>query len=297
MEPRVSTVVPVYNGARWLRSTVESLASQTHPNHEIVLVNDGSTDRSGALIDELARAENIIAVHQSNAGVAAARNKGIRCASGDLIAFCDQDDLWLSNKLEAQLPLFSSEIGLVFSGVEFRYPERSRQAVPKGPPPTFQSMLLSNSICSCTAIVRRSELEQVGLLDPDRALMGVDDWHLWLRLLTVTRAAYAPEVLAVHVVHGDNYSSQERAMLDASLACLDAIETDESLSKGEADLCNARISVYRHYAQNFIFYSEFDEARRCLRELYRLQPTPGSFIPTDVLSPPFPTPYSAACSS
>ena len=275
MPALVSTIVPVYNGTRWLRATVESLLSQTWPHHEVILVDDGSTDGSSELLVQLSEDSRIKVVRQANAGVAAARNTGIGVATGDYLAFCDQDDLWLPSKLERQLPLFSDTVGLVYSGVEFRYPDRSRHAVPSGSPADFDTTLANNGICSCTVVARRELVDRVGAFEGDRALMGVDDWHLWLKLLNVTASAFAPEVLAVHRVHDNNYSSREGAMLSASLACLDALACDPDLADRPMDLDGARVAVYRHYGRNFLHYGQFSEARECLRQSLKLSPLDG----------------------
>ena len=90
---KISVVVPAYNAEKDIDRLVNSLLAQTYPNLEILLVDDGSTDGTGKRIDELAEAnDNVFAFHQPNGGSSAARNTGIRHATGDYIAFCDSDD-------------------------------------------------------------------------------------------------------------------------------------------------------------------------------------------------------------
>lgn len=273
MSLKVSTIVPVYNGAQWLQSTVESLLAQSYPEHEIVLVDDGSSDDSLQLAQALAaQYPQILAISQTNGGVAAARNTGIRAASGELIALCDQDDLWMPGKLAAQVPLFSDTVGLVYSGIEFRYPDYAKKIVPRGRSVTLQDILRRNSISSCTVVARRDLVDQVGLFEPDRALMGVDDWHLWIKLLTRTQADYVPEVLATHIVHGDNYSFRELDMLSASIACIDNLGKEPLLTGYEDELKTAAFNVYDHYARNLIHYGQFAEAVKCISQKRRLKP-------------------------
>ena len=96
MEHLVSIIVPVYNTGEYLAPCIESLTSQTYSNLEIILVDDGSTDGSGAVCDEFARRDDRVKViHQKNAGVSAARNAGLEIARGEYIAFVDSDD-WVS---------------------------------------------------------------------------------------------------------------------------------------------------------------------------------------------------------
>ena len=98
-EPLVSVVIPVFNGERFLAQAVESALGQTYRRTEVIVVDDGSTDRSR----NVAGAYSVIFVRQENRGISAARNRGLATAGGELIAFLDQDDLWLPHKLERQV--------------------------------------------------------------------------------------------------------------------------------------------------------------------------------------------------
>ena len=98
-EKLISVIVPVYNAERFLKKCVESLLNQTYRNIEIILVNDGSTDSSGLICDELCKRDcRINVIHQKNLGVSATRNNGIRCAKGTYIGFVDSDD-YIENML------------------------------------------------------------------------------------------------------------------------------------------------------------------------------------------------------
>src|SRR5512143_3730544 len=100
-EPLVSVVMPVYNGARYLRQALESALAQTYRPLEIVVVDDGSTDETPAILAEFGT--RIRALRQPNSGSAAARNAALDAARGELIAFLDADDLWLPQKLAVQV--------------------------------------------------------------------------------------------------------------------------------------------------------------------------------------------------
>jgi glycosyltransferase involved in cell wall biosynthesis len=104
VEDLVSVVIPSYNRAYCVATTIDSALSQTHANLEILLVDDGSTDDTRALIEQRYRGEpRVRYIHQANAGVSAARNHGLRLARGAFIALLDSDDIWLPWKLEVQL--------------------------------------------------------------------------------------------------------------------------------------------------------------------------------------------------
>src|SRR5581483_4857500 len=102
--PLVSVVVPVYNGAKYLRQALDSALGQTYPRLQLVIVDDGSTDSSAEIIASYG--PRLCSIRQANAGVACARNAGIRAAAGDLIAFLDQDDWWLPEKVDRQVERF-----------------------------------------------------------------------------------------------------------------------------------------------------------------------------------------------
>lgn len=102
-DAKVSIIVPVYNASRHLEACVASLQAQDHENLEIILVDDGSTDGSGALCDRIATTdERVVVIHRENGGIAAAQNSGLDAASGELITFCDNDDL-VSSRLVSRL--------------------------------------------------------------------------------------------------------------------------------------------------------------------------------------------------
>lgn len=105
MEPcKVSMIVPVYNCEAYLEKCVNSILGQTEPNFELILVDDGSRDKSGTICDDFAaKDKRILVIHQENAGVSAARNAGLDAATGEYIGFVDADDYVLPNMLEVLL--------------------------------------------------------------------------------------------------------------------------------------------------------------------------------------------------
>lgn len=138
--PIVSVIVPVYNGEAYLEEALASALAQTWPHKEIVVVDDGSTDRTA----EIAKANaGVRYAYQENAGTGPARNLGIRLSTGPLLAFLDADDLWLPNKLELQVGAFQAkkDLDVVSCYVEnFFSPELDPEwtkniRIPEGPLP------------------------------------------------------------------------------------------------------------------------------------------------------------------
>lgn len=94
MNPKVSLVVPVYNVEKYIEECLNSVINQSYDNYEVILVDDGSTDRSGIICDNFARAKsNVKVVHQNNQGLSGARNCGVKVSNGEYITFVDSDDL------------------------------------------------------------------------------------------------------------------------------------------------------------------------------------------------------------
>src|SRR3989441_12309052 len=112
--PYVSVVIPVYNGERYLADAIQSVRDQTYQNFEVIVVDDGSTDGSAEVAQSFGEA--IRYVHQANGGVCKARNTGMAVARGGYLAFLDQDDLWLPDKLATQVAYLDShpEVGAVY---------------------------------------------------------------------------------------------------------------------------------------------------------------------------------------
>jgi len=187
-------VLPLYNGAPHLLATLHSVAAQTHPAVQVVVVDDDSTDGGPAL---LARSPvPVTLLQQKNAGVSAARNAGLAAAQGDFVCFLDQDDHWYPQHLEKQLTAFGSrpEAGVAVSPYQHWYPQDGRYADPAlvMPPPPQRALDQDHSgwvyhhfMHDCWALtsatmIRRQVLVEHGAFDI--TLPFSEDWALWLRL-------------------------------------------------------------------------------------------------------------------
>ncbi|MEM9217704.1 MAG: glycosyltransferase [Cyanobacteria bacterium P01_F01_bin.150] len=113
-----SIIIPVYNGAFFLSQAIDSIIQQGHNLSEIIIVDDGSTDNSQDIVQPYLKQNNVRYIYQQNQGVAAARNRGMEIVNGEYVAFLDQDDLFLPQKLEKTIQVFEQypEVGIVHSG-------------------------------------------------------------------------------------------------------------------------------------------------------------------------------------
>lgn len=109
-DPLISVIIPTYNRASTIKKSINSVLQQTYTNLEVIIVDDGSTDKTEEIINEI-KDPRVRLIIQKNQGACSARNTGIDAASGDYIAFQDSDDEWMPNKLDAQMQIFSKEVG------------------------------------------------------------------------------------------------------------------------------------------------------------------------------------------
>jgi glycosyltransferase involved in cell wall biosynthesis len=195
----VSTVIPAYNAERTIAQTLESVLAQDWPNHEVVVVNDGSTDRTAAILGKFRGQIRIIDC--PNQGAAPARNTGVARSSGKYIAFLDSDDVWLPGKLRAMVPAlernptatlaFSEYINVSESGVEF-------EPSGLGHAPSREEMMTSlPPILTSTWVLPRVLFEQIGGFSPAfRGGQGFEDSWFLLQLRELGEFIYVPEKLA-----------------------------------------------------------------------------------------------------
>lgn len=123
MTPLVSVIIPAYNAVETIIPCVKSVLNQTYENLEIIVVNDGSTDATRMTLTEYKKElciDNLQIISQANAGPSAARNLGIELARGEYVAFLDSDDLWMQNKVQAQMQVFITQTSAKIVGSTFR---------------------------------------------------------------------------------------------------------------------------------------------------------------------------------
>lgn len=182
--PLVSVVIPSYNHARYVGDAVDSALAQTNCRVEVIVVNDGSTDDTA---DVLARyGDRIRAIHQTNAGLSAARNTGIRHATGDWVSFLDADDYWHPQKTERQLAAVAEtpDVGVLGTNGGAGMPAELPIDAPLRDL-TVRDFLRETPITASSTMVRRHLFEHVGGFDP--ALRSAEDRDMWLRLAACVR--------------------------------------------------------------------------------------------------------------
>src|SRR5215203_1805916 len=202
--PTVSVIIPAYDAARYIGEALDSVVDQTVASHELIVINDGSPDVEDLERELQPHAQHIQYIKQENRGAAAARNTGLRAATGELVAFLDADDKWLPNFLEKQIELFKrSKADVVFSDALLTGESQSAgrtfmEMQPSRGDVTPEKLLaVEVTVLTSTVLARKSLILEVGLFD--ESIRRGHDFDLWFRLAKLgARFAYQREVLAHH---------------------------------------------------------------------------------------------------
>ena len=173
--PSVSVIIPVYNGEAFVSEAIESIRRQSHKPLEIIVVDDGSTDNTARVIASFDTC--VRHLFQQNSGPPAARNRGLKAANGDFIAFLDADDLWPETKLACQLARLADEPSVEIIVGRKRIVQSSD--VIDGRPKLESSSEPVISLDVGAALFRKSVFEKVGLFD--ERLKYQDDWDWFMR--------------------------------------------------------------------------------------------------------------------
>jgi glycosyltransferase involved in cell wall biosynthesis len=186
MKPAVSVVIATYNYGRYLGGALDSVLAQTCRDLEVIVIDDGSTDRTPEVVRRYLRDARVRYYRTDHVGQPKAKNTGIRLARGPLVAFLDADDVWLPAKLERQLALFRQDraLGVAYTRrlvidehgreVEYEHPVMHRGKI-------LDALFRSNRfVCFSSAVVRRDVLDDIGLFDESLPL--AIDYDLWLRM-------------------------------------------------------------------------------------------------------------------
>lgn len=225
MTPRVSVIVPAYNAAVYLPYAIDSVIAQTYPDWEIVIVDDGSTDNTQAVVESyrpklLGKLQHI---HQPNRGVSAARNAGMQAARGEFIALLDADDVWLANRLESSVAVLAADsgTGLVHARVARIDAQGSVTGQLKVEPKYLSGKIArhiytrhAHLICT-TVTFRKGVLDTSGWFD--ETMHTTEDRDLWFRIAMCCKVAYINQVLAHYRVSPSSTTSNLDRLLNGQL--------------------------------------------------------------------------------
>jgi glycosyltransferase involved in cell wall biosynthesis len=291
MAPTISVVIPCYNHARFLAQAVESVLAQTVPVQEIVVVDDGSTDGSGSLIDSLAAKHPglIHALHQANSGPAQTRQRAVEKATGDWVLPLDADDYLHPTAVERMIgyALGHPEFVVIYTDYyrvdennkvisEYRVRERRDDPL-EG---KILNTLVRQSSVTATALIRRAKLLEVGGYYSEETAhkgRGHEDYFVYLKLALKDYAfGYIPEPLFYYRVTTGSVSSRAGAFYQNRLAVLKAVYKIDSDRMVEAEdyatfkrvdqLEDAFLTIATRDSQIASLQAQLDQAHAALRQ-------------------------------
>lgn len=278
----ISIIMPAFNAQKYLAASIQTAQQQTFENWELIVVNDGSTERTAEIAREFAHADKRIhVVSRANGGQGAARNTGLQHSRGEWIAFLDADDLWMPRKLELQLAA-AREHGadLVCSnGAIFWDESLGNEAQIEQPNyPTFTGVLsgselinrlfIANPIQNSSVLARRSSIALAGDFDESRSIQNCEDYDLWFRMARSGARFYSvSEHLFRYRRHADSTTYNIVPLHTPEIEVLKRYWPDTTLPHS---LIKKRFRrVYRGLVKGLIAQGKFREARRRLDEMGR----------------------------
>ncbi|MBW3584474.1 MAG: glycosyltransferase family 2 protein [Cyanobacteria bacterium 0813] len=254
--PLVSVIIPAYNAEPFIEETLTSVLAQTYPAIEVLVVDDGSQDRTPEIVEKIGKKDSRVQLlKQQNAGVAAARNLGIQKSRGEYIAPIDADDIWYPENIEKQVECMlegGEEVGVVYSWTV----DLDEKGLLTGGFRSFRiegdvyaTLICHNFIGNASAsMIRRSCLEKVGVYDKtlrERNAQGCEDWDLYLRIAELYQFRAVPE-----------FSIGYRRMYNTMSTNYTAMANSQSLMLQAAKQRHPEIPDFLHRlsTSNFLLY-------------------------------------------
>lgn len=201
-KPKLTVILPVYNGQEYLAEAIESVLSQSFSDFEMIVINDGSSDDSGEIINKFDDSR-IRYFEQSNKGLAATLNRGISLAKGEYVARQDQDDVCLPSRFEKQVAFLDAnpDVGMVGTAAEIWVGNERTNRCMKHPVDdatlTF-GLLFDNHFVHSSVTLRRAVFATVGGYSEDSSRQPPEDYELWSRVMRTYKLANLPDVLMVY---------------------------------------------------------------------------------------------------
>lgn len=259
MPPAVSVVIATYNYGRYLGSALASVQAQTFEDFEVLVVDDGSTDDTAAVVQSYLSDRRVRYLRTDHRGQPRAKNVGIRAARAPLIAFLDADDLWLPTKLQRQIQLLENEpaAGVVHAprrlideaGWELEYDSPD---LPRGQ--VLESLFVNNFVCFSAAVVRRRVFERVGLFDEQLPL--AIDYDLWLRAARHFHFDHVAEPLVLYRTGHGNLSRRREERLQLVMQIMQRF-----LDQHGGRACLSAAAVRRAWADTYSHMAELKAAQ------------------------------------
>ena len=277
LDSLVSIIMPAYNAEKYIADSIKSILAQTYSSWELIVVDDGSTDGTAAVVQEfIARDSRIRYIFQENGRLGKARNTGIGHAAGSLIAFLDSDDLWIETKLEMQLKAMAeNNADVVFCNAYVftdqnpaNETEKLRSTVGRFcGPDFFDSLVRRPQVPVLTVLLKKTALTKSGLFEEAKPYHGGEDYDLWIRLAKAGCVFYGMDaVLARYRRHETAMTAAASNLFKPMLLVVRRHIDDTRLS--ELEKRKRLTGLYRELIEALIDEGKFSEAKQFVYELY-----------------------------
>ncbi len=271
--PRVSVIVPTYNAPHFLTETVESILAQTYDDYELIVVDDGSGPSTREALEPYIK--YIRYIWRRNAGPSAARNTGIKRATGELIAFCDHDDLWMPEKLEKQIAHIDShpDAGVYYCDYAHFGDRTDKRPRVQHSGWVFQKLWQKRFVQTLTVICRKEVFEDAGLFD--ESLRYCQDYDMWLRIALHHPFSSTGGVYARYRLHPANLARE--GALHNTLEKLYVVQKAYYMGREAGQIgwfLRSRVfsEIYFRVAQDLEAHGYLSQASRCYCESLRYRP-------------------------
>ncbi|MEW6145839.1 MAG: glycosyltransferase [Thermodesulfobacteriota bacterium] len=217
----MSVIIPTYNRAKLLNISINSVLSQTYRDFELIVIDDCSKDTTSAVLDGIADKRLRVIKNTSNKGIAAVRNIGVTLSRGRYIAFLDDDDEWLPDKLEKQIDVLdrgTTSLGCVYTGslvVDSADDHVLQTSIPLYRNNVLKEMLFQNFITTSTIALKKACFDKVGLFD--EGIPYGEDYDMWIRIAEEYEYDFVKEPLA-------KYRSHQTAMTKNYVTVINGVE-------------------------------------------------------------------------
>lgn len=253
-EPRVSVVIPVYNGAKWLGEALTSVYAQDMSEMEVIVLDDGSSDNSSDVVAQF-HDPRCVSVRHANRGLAATLNRGIAMAKGRYVAREDQDDLLLPGRLSKQAAFLDEHSDVAMVGTwahiyEAEHPSERFHRHPSSNEALQLALLFDNPFVHASVMIRADVLREVGGYSEDKERQPPEDYELWSRIAHRYRVANLPEVLTVYREFPTSMSRTGVSPFTARVVRISAENLKRALPNATAAHCEALATLYHWHGQD-----------------------------------------------
>lgn len=302
--PKVSVIIPTYNYAKYLPETIDSVLRQTYQDLEIIVIDDGSTDNTKEIIQRYIRSSDKIKyILQENKGPAAARNRGIKEAKGEYIAFLDSDDIWVTEKLDIQASYLEQNKDIFFLYAKADVLNEHGKKIGIKPESNqhheFKKLIFEwGYFPTATVMIRKECFDKVGFFSEDLRIM--EDIHLWIRISRHYKMHGMDQILGIYHRHSNNVTLNKELVYKSTAMVYEKILAEFPNDVPRKKL-RQRIAQYYYQLGKYYFdLQRYPDATRHVWHAIKTYP----FVRQNLLSPRDPffkrgymffKPYIALC--